>query len=173
MTVRKKRKRGHTPLQLDGYRALPGTVEPPPESWRQAFATVNGHIMRTLTNVFGFVADVSAFPRELLRLVPQLFSRKIAVTVGQAHFEADSLEAKKQEESQHEASTRPDVDAVAENLGNLLSQLQAEGLHVNVTSEDGRLVVVVVRPDLAEAAHDIAKQAVSKPAEQQVEKGAS
>ncbi len=158
-----KRKRKQAPLQCDGYRAVFRRVEQPPKSWRQMVAKVNAEVIRTLANLIGLVADVTDSARKIVRAAPRLFSRKLVVTVGAAHLEADAVEGCKQEESDSPTFTQPDADAVAETLANVLGHLQAQGIHVNVTNENGRLIVVAARPELAEVALDTAKQQVGKP----------
>lgn len=160
MTPPKKQKpRKKAGLQADQYRVKPfRTTEKAPKSWREVFQKVNAHLMRLAVNCFGVVSDGVEVLRKVIRAIPRVLPKKLSVTTAAAHFEADFREGSRQEQVESTEITPPSADQATAALTEVLLRLQAQGLHVNIVNVNGQMTIVVVRPDLAEAALEVAKQ---------------
>lgn len=150
------------PLQFDYYgikaRGTPSAPhEPAPRTWKEVGHRLNRRLMAIADNFLGVFEDALKGIRSVIRGVCGLPSA-VANRVSGAHREADQRESDKQ--LALEAPERPELrveQPADDRLVDWLQAMKAKGLHVEFRQrDDGQWYVAAVRPELADAAAELA-----------------
>lgn len=138
-------------LKVPAHRPVP-LSEPEPESWSEVLKRLNKLLMRLTLGIPRLGTDILEAASSCLRgLVPDQTAQKIE----KAHQKADYQESNAQELELH-----VDPDEAITRLENIITQCRVRGLAVRWHRlGDGRFILAIIRPELEEAAAELAQDA--------------
>lgn len=142
----------------------PGVGTGQPKSLGELGERVKRSLYAVIDGLCALPADLIDGARRIVRQVPEyvpelvksfLVSPRISEAIAKRIERADRQEGKAQEKAA-EGAPVPDRAAAEERLQAVLAGFRAKGLHVELTEVDGVPTLVVVRPELADAARALA-----------------
>lgn len=145
------------PLRIK-VRLRPGSLgEESPASWKDVANQVNGHLMRLAAGSTRLLAEVVEGATRLVRGVSSMPSALVR-RIEKFHVIADVHEEIVQEELDRGAPAASPENAL-KNLEAILNRYHAEGLVATLhIDENGRPIIVVVRPEHGLLAEEIVKR---------------
>jgi hypothetical protein len=186
MTTPRKKKGGKkggkkAVLQQDEYRAKPageptapevGPGHERPKTWGELGTRVKRHLFNIAVGLVGVVDDAIDALRQMVRKTPEyvpeviksaLIAPRISEAIAKRIERADKTEAKAQAAAVNQPP--PAVEDAVDALTAILDRFKAQGLHVEILDVNGTPSPIVVRPELAEAARQLALSAAKVVAE--------
>ena len=155
-------------VQIDGYgikaRIQPEDAdEPQPRTAGEAWALVKGHLLQLAVAPTGLLVDVFKGARRLIRgatSLPQKLGRRIAG----AHKAADQREDRQQARLETGKIQALPPGEASEQLEAKIQQLRARGIPVEIVDlGDGRVGILIVRPEHRDLAQELAKLSLPPP----------
>lgn len=163
---KRRRRRG---IQVDAYGIKADlrpveTGERPPKSWRQVRKDVNATLMSITVDAVRGIHDLILGTRKFIRGLAEI-PAAVARRVDRAHDLADRKEGIRQEKFEAKQLPAPDTSKVVEQLEALFEELRAEGALVEPHDlGDGRTGILLVPPEVRDAAAQLARAALPAPA---------
>ncbi len=164
-----------TGIQVDGYKIKAHlrpveTGEPTHETWAEVAQSVNAKLKSIAVDSVGLVADVVEGSRRIIRGLADI-PAAVARRIDRAHEKADRVEALEQVKVESRALPPPSPADAMNYVKEFLLGLQAQGKTVGIRDlEDGRVAIVIVKPEDQQFAAEVVAKALPGPGQPPVKK---